>query len=970
MFSLARDNAVIIERPARGGTWQLAEVVAFIESIGAHTVRYASSAVPGHETLRFGHSESDVEKCLDLVSFDAMKESTLMLSTRHFVIVHRRRSFGLSQGVKLSDSSMEVEPESVGVSDVGHNELQEAVGSRVAWSNDDAMSWRPGTLISVDSSGMSTIVTDDDTVVQSVPHSRVRPNRPATNQSASIEFDPSMAPWARDQALSLGTYPFVPVNRRRLDRSQDSSSISSHASGKLVMKRTWSALSLADSKRPVDLLFHQSPSFGSATDQNQLTFNVRIGDADVLIICASDIIENPCSAVVKYSMQEHFPGSSTALSKDMTVIGAVRHLQLLNDKKCPWNAESPVQLFFYVDTHHRSSSPNLEGCASIDSHLELEADPMFVDQPREASREDSMGATRARKLSSRSLSGCDEEDENRNALCEGFSELCVQCMEAINVLSEFSPANTVQSDRDIPVESLFANATLSKKLSDQLDDALVVAGKAIPAWCTVGPSFAPRSFSYECRRLLLERFAFGVSRSILKQQEAKIDVGRLRQRMASLRARAVELVSEAFSGGAEDPTALQLQADELYGMEEALAARVRAAFRAVKWQEHVLQVAKAVVRREHLLSDATAIMNRFTESDVRHRRLEVRFDGESGFDAASGNEAGVTRGFYADIAESLLSAEHVAGVFCSSTCSLAPVAASLKPIPMELELVQDESSKLPLWISDFDTSGQVVIPTPRADERSAPGVFPRPLPSYHPQLPEVLDRFRFMGRLFAAALRDGFMFPLPLCSSFLKLVLRGNEKSPVFKAAVAETPNLTSADLPRPGFLGGEVYAAETYVCKALDAVDAIDPPLSGLELERRYKEIASDRKFAREALGKLFDCSFEDYFVDRTFVDPLDPSQGEDAVPLCPKGHKKHVTIYNVREWVALSKHFILHEGVMAQATSFRRGVDDFFSADYLRLFTPEELQRDVCGIGDNVDNWDEAAVRKVFKLDGTYEC
>ena len=38
--------------------------------------------------------------------------------------------------------------------------------------------------------------------------------------------------------------------------------------------------------------------------------------------------------------------------------------------------------------------------------------------------------------------------------------------------------------------------------------------------------------------------------------------------MTSLRARAVELVGEAFSGGAEDPTALQLQADELYGMEE------------------------------------------------------------------------------------------------------------------------------------------------------------------------------------------------------------------------------------------------------------------------------------------------------------------------------------------------------------------------------------------------------------------
>ena len=75
-------------------------------------------------------------------------------------------------------------------------------------------------------------------------------------------------------------------------------------------------------------------------------------------------------------------------------------------------------------------------------------------------------------------------------------------------------------------------------------------------------------FNYTARKNLLDRVAFGLSRSTLRQQDAKVNVSRLRQRMTSLRARAVELVGEAFSGGAEDPTALQLQADELYGMEE------------------------------------------------------------------------------------------------------------------------------------------------------------------------------------------------------------------------------------------------------------------------------------------------------------------------------------------------------------------------------------------------------------------
>ena len=362
-------------------------------------------------------------------------------------------------------------------------------------------------------------------------------------------------------------------------------------------------------------------------------------------------------------------------------------------------------------------------------------------------------------------------------------------------------------------------------------------------------------------------------------------------------------------------------------------------------------------------------------SSVCRRRLEVRFEGESGLDAASGDEAGVTRGFYADVAETLLSVEHVAGVYCSSSCSaVVPPTASLKKIqPMDIKEIEKETLKLPLWIPDMDSSAQAIIPTPRADKRSVLGVFPRPLPHYHPQFSDVLERFRLIERLFAAEMRDGFMFPLPLSSTFLKLAQNGSGTS-TRKEASRNTTSLSSdlplasADLPRPGFLGEEVYAADYHICRALDRLDSADPPLSRHELKRRYEEIATDKKFARVALGKQYETSFEEYFQDRTFVDPLDPAQGKDAVPLCPKGHAKPVTIYNIREWVALAKNFILNEGVIEQALAFRRGVDDFFSTDYLRLFTSEELQRDVCGVGDDVDNWDESAIRKLFKLDGMF--
>lgn len=200
-----------------------------------------------------------------------------------------------------------------------------------------------------------------------------------------------------------------------------------------------------------------------------------------------------------------------------------------------------------------------------------------------------------------------------------------------------------------------------------------------------------------------------------------------------------------------------------------------------------------------LYNFAAAVMNRYaTDEKVCRRRLEVRFENESGFDAASGDEAGVTRGFYADVAESLLSSENVAGVYCPQICHrpMTTIASLADPCV-------NGSSKLPLWIPDMDSTGSVVIPTPRADLRSAVGLFPRPLALGHPDFDDVLVTFRFIGRLFAAALRDGFMFPLPLSSAFLKLVLN---TSSIHESADAFAVGsvLSETDLPRPGFLGGE----------------------------------------------------------------------------------------------------------------------------------------------------------------------
>lgn len=106
--------------------------------------------------------------------------------------------------------------------------------------------------------------------------------------------------------------------------------------------------------------------------------------------------------------------------------------------------------------------------------------------------------------------------------------------------------------------------------------------------------------------------------------------------------------------------------------------------------------------------------------------------------------------------------------------------------------------------------------------------------------------------------------------------------------------------------------------------------------------------------------------------MDPFDPGQGENALSICPfgKGHEKTVTIENIQEWVKLARKFVLYDGVIAQAKAFRRGINDFYSSqESLSLFTAEELQKKVCGSGDNVDIWDEDYVRTLLKMDGGKE-
>jgi HECT-domain (ubiquitin-transferase) len=958
--SLASEKAIIVERPKNKSTelWRIARVESFDENIGGHLVCYASGWKRGKERfsalLNFAHH--------DYSCFTFNAQFSLVLAAREYYVVARMQpAVCFSKESSLRSHEKEKDAMESTDSSEGPHRLVQAIGSRVESSCRPGSNWDVLTLIGIDveaSKGSTDgtkfiLVSDDGELFSSVPAEQIRARGSIVREESTRHGRSGRL--AGDDRSSL--FPFLAIRERsdfaRGDGDSISSMSDSHNQTK-SLRRTWSALSLLDEMRPVDLKVSSDANESNQKEllNGQVNFECKLEGSSCQVVIAATSVESPPCLLVRFSTHEKLPTMALTTSPDRTFISALKELHRMQKKWSEWPPKPSCRLLYSVTVTFSELPMNLK--PSVVDSLSSNMVDVLSGQER-----------RSRKASASLTMEEEREREGVASLCDGVDEICVQCMEIIGLLSDCAEDPSSPMDRDMLDLPGFSNSNLSRKLSAQLDQILCCVGSALPEWCLVAPSFAPHVFTYESRRLLLERSAFGPSRSALSQQEAKVNVGKLRQRMASLRARAVELVGEAFAGGAEDPTALQLQADELYGMEEALAARVRAAFRAVKWQEHALQVAKAAVRRDRLLADAAAVMESYTKDrSVCRRRLEVRFEGESGFDAASGDEAGVTRGFFADVAEALLSINIVAGVCCSSSCGQVAKLEASPDQPMEVIEIDDEAWKLPLWIPDMDTNAQVIIPTPRAAKDSALGVFPRPIPHYHPQFDAVVKMFRLMGRLFAAAMRDGFMFPVPLSSAFLKLVQHGSA-SRSGPESCRHVP-LLCGDLPRPGFLGGEVYAADFYVCRQLDRLDSSNPPLSRHELKRAYEDIATDKDFARVAFGKSYDCSFEEYFQDRTFVDPIDPAQDADAAPLCRKGCAKAITIYNIREWVALAKNFMLHDGVIEQALAFRSGVDDFFSADYLRIFTSEELQRDVCGVGDDVDQWNEASIRKLFKLDG----
>lgn len=496
------------------------------------------------------------------------KETRLVLGAREYYIL-RRRAFG--DGSDTDSQEMEIlnqhmtDAEALAQSVPGGP----SVGMRVE-SNSSSSQNAAHTILAIDQRKESpfVVVSDSGEVWNaSLSQLRLPTNANSLNRSGGAR---DVDGRRQDRTSHLGrSFPFFAGGNSRREVDIPSSSRIG------IMKRTWSALSLVESMRPIELSSGDNTVTASVIPGVGLALSCHQG----MVVIDERTIEVPLLLRVGFSAHDTLPTVCLRSKQGLPLIGALK--QLSRRSEPPSSQQDPLTTAFTL-----YYSIRVGGCPgeklsfgglsfpSFNGHsLPANVGDLTHEQSERNSLDIQIGSANSRSFKKPSKDASqvwfydqsnrsrkvsllspffNDEDRRYHGLCEGLSDTCVQCMEVLGVISEFSerPSNSGVRTRS----RLFENPVLSEKLVKELDDPLSVAGRALPEWCTIAPMFAPRLFSYDSRRLLLDRAAFGVSRAVLKQQESKVNIGRLRQRMASLRGRAVELVGEAFSGGAEDPT--------------------------------------------------------------------------------------------------------------------------------------------------------------------------------------------------------------------------------------------------------------------------------------------------------------------------------------------------------------------------------------------------------------------------------
>jgi hypothetical protein len=412
------------------------------------------------------------------------------------------------------------------------------------------------------------------------------------------------------------------------------------------------------------------------------------------------------------------------------------------------------------------------------------------------------------------------------------------------------------------------NLQSNVKLHAQMEQWILGPTGALPEWTSQVTQWAPFLFERRCRQQCLRLTAFGVSHALNAAQADLVE-----SKYGRLKRDADRQVMLAQSSGNE------VQLAEAHNAK----ARVEERFQADKevWVGRMkIEHAKLVRSSESLLPLADALMAKTCKSEAL---LEVGFEGETGFGAA------VTQSFF-------------------SQCAL--------------ELAR-RSEEFPMWVDGPASVDEYLF--------SKRGLGIQPLAASDPRLAAVCQRFRFLGRLMAKALREGFLVPLALSRD-------------VFQVLQGEC--LSRRSLPKPGDQwNGEVVGALAQFAEDVAA---------GCDGDA----LAQDPKWAKTYLKAPYEMSFYEA-VSTGGLSFL--AEGNAGLELVPGGEGRALALENLAEFLDLAEAFWLLDGISAQVQALRSGIDDVFPVHSLRSFTSDDLQKIICG-ERNVE-WTKEQLKSQFE-------
>lgn len=229
------------------------------------------------------------------------------------------------------------------------------------------------------------------------------------------------------------------------------------------------------------------------------------------------------------------------------------------------------------------------------------------------------------------------------------------------------------------------------------------------------------------------------------------------------------------------------------------------------------------------------------------------------------------------------------------------------------------------------------------------GLFPQPHPPGSASAQDACRLFRFLGRLMAKALRDGFIVPLPLCNHFFAAVL--NEDLP-----------LSALPQPTDGWNGGIVGVLANFAADLRSRLQK-----DGVDRAKAMKEAAEEPGWPAKWLQDTSaskDFSFQQYVetIDVNFV-----ACGNNGQELCDGGSKRALTIENLEAFAELAATWWLKDGIKDQAAAFRQGVQDVCTSSAIWAFEAAELRALFCG-NDRVE-WTAEELAKHLRLRGGYK-